>query len=98
MKKVIICGIDTAKLPKINDKQCREYFVRLANGDMSVREELIVCNMRLVLSVMRRFNTAKVSADDMFQAGVIGLIKAIDNFNLAFDVSPSTYIVPMMFV
>lgn len=96
MKKVIICGIDTAKLPKINDKQCREYFVRLANGDTSVREELIVCNMRLVLSVMRRFNTAKVSADDMFQAGVIGLIKAIDNFSLAFDVSPSTYIVPMI--
>ena len=98
MSKVIICGINTSTLPKISDRESKEYLERIANGDERAREEFIVCNMRLILSVIKRFHLKNSNPDDVFQAGCIGLIKAIDNFDLRYDVKFSTYAVPMMFV
>ena len=94
--KVLICGINTATLPKISEKQAKEYLIRIANGDQVAREEFIVANMRLVLSIIKRFKNNNAGADDMFQAGVMGLIKAIDNFDVSYSVKFSTYAVPMI--
>ncbi len=94
--KVLICGINTATLPKISEKQSKEYLIRIANGDQVAREEFIVANMRLVLSIIKRFKNNNAGADDMFQAGVMGLIKAIDNFDVSYSVKFSTYAVPMI--
>ena len=96
MNKVEICGINTSTLPKITEKQSREYLQKIANGDIRARDEFVVCNIRLVLSIIKRFPNAKVAKEDMFQAGMIGLIKAIDNFNIDYGVSLSTYAVPMI--
>lgn len=96
MAKVVICGVDTSTLPKLSEKQSIALLERIANGDGSAREDFIVANLRLVLSVIKRFWAKKASSDDMFQAGSIGLIKAIDNFNLSFGVKFSTYAVPMI--
>ena len=95
MSKVVICGINTATLPKITGKQSEEMLERIACGDAAAREEFIVANMRLVLSVIKRF-WMKNDSDDMFQAGVTGLIKAVDNFDVKFQVKFSTYAVPMI--
>lgn len=94
--KVVICGVNTATLPKLNEKETNELMIRLKQGDESAREQFIVANMRLVLSVIKRFWTKSKSADDLFQAGCIGLIKAIDNFDLSVGVKFSTYAVPMI--
>ncbi len=94
--KVVICGINTATLPKINDEYSFELLEKIARGDANAREEFIVANMRLVLSVIKRFWAKKISSDDVFQAGCIGLIKAIDNFDLSVGVKFSTYAVPMI--
>ena len=96
--KVVICGVNTATLPKLTEKQTNALLVRLKQGDERAREEFIVANMRLVLSIIKRFHAKNKSADDLFQAGCIGLIKAIDNFDLSVGVKFSTYAVPMMFV
>lgn len=96
MSKVIICGINTSTLPKISDSESKNYLERIANGDQSAREEFIVCNMRLILSVIKRFHLKNSNPDDVFQAGCIGLIKAIDNFDLKYEVKFSTYAVPMI--
>ncbi len=93
--KVVICGINTATLPKITEKQSAEMLAKIAAGDKKAREDFIIANMRLVLSVIKRF-WRKNDSDDMFQAGVTGLIKAIDNFDLKFQVKFSTYAVPMI--
>ena len=96
MQKVVICGINTATLPKFSEAELNELLLRLKNGDERAKEEFIVGNMRLVLSVIKRFHLKNMCADDVFQAGCIGLIKAIDNFDLSVGVKFSTYAVPMI--
>ena len=93
--KVVICGIDTATLPKISENQSAEMLNKIAQGDAKAREDFIIANMRLVLSVIKRF-WRNNNSDDMFQAGMTGLIKAIDNFDVKFNVRFSTYAVPMI--
>jgi len=97
MRKVDICGIDTSKLPLLKNEQMRELFTDLQkNNNLCAREELIYCNLRLVLSVLQRFGNRNEDADDLFQVGCIGLMKAIDNFDLSQNVRFSTYAVPMI--
>ena len=96
MQKVEICGVDTAGLPRLTAKENQELLVRIKDGDKTAREKFIVGNMRLVLSLMKRFRTKNQSSDDVFQAGCVGLIKAIDNFDLSVGVKFSTYAVPMI--
>ena len=94
--KVVICGVNTSTLPKISAEQQEVLLSKIAKGDEEAREQFIVANMRLVLSVIKRFWAQKISSDDVFQAGCIGLIKAIDNFDLSVGVRFSTYAVPMI--
>ncbi len=96
MKKVDIVGIDTSSLPKLSNAQTLEMLHRIRNNDLEARQQFIFANMRLVLSVIQKYIHAKNNYDDLFQVGCIGLIKAIDNFNPAFNVKFSTYAVPMI--
>ena len=96
INKVEICGVNTAKLPVISASKMRELFVILQGGELSAREKLIHGNLRLVLSVIQRFNNRGEYVDDLFQVGCIGLMKAIDNFDLSQNVKFSTYAVPMI--
>lgn len=96
MNKVEICGVNTAKLPVLNNKEMRKLFTRMQSGDLQSREQLVNGNLRLVLSVIQRFNNRGELVDDLFQVGCIGLIKAIDNFDLSQNVKFSTYAVPMI--
>lgn len=96
LNKVEICGVNTAKLPVLSNAKMRELFRALTGGDISAREKLIGGNLRLVLSVIQRFNNRGENVDDLFQVGCIGLMKAIDNFDLAQNVKFSTYAVPMI--
>ncbi len=95
--KVEICGVDTSKLPVLSNEEMRELFIRMQEeGDLSAREELVNGNLRLVLSVIQRFNNRGEYVDDLFQVGCIGLMKSIDNFDLSHNVRFSTYAVPMI--
>lgn len=94
--KVEISGINTAKLPLLTREEAKELFRTMKNGDESARNTLIQGNLRLVLSVMKKFEGRNENADDLFQVGCVGLIKGIDNFNVELDVFPSTYLVPMI--
>ncbi|MGI6169842.1 MAG: RNA polymerase sporulation sigma factor SigG [Christensenellales bacterium] len=94
--KVEICGVDTSKLPVLSAEKMTELFTRIQQGDKSAREEFIGGNLRLVLSIIQRFNNRGENADDLFQIGCIGLIKAIDNFDVTLNVKFSTYAVPMI--
>ena len=94
--KVEICGVNTAKLKVLKSSETQELLLKAKAGDMGAREELIAGNLRLVLSVIQRFANRGENADDLFQVGCIGLIKAIDNFNTDLDVKFSTYGVPMI--
>ncbi|TCO79293.1 RNA polymerase sporulation sigma factor SigG [Marinisporobacter balticus] len=96
INKVEICGVNTSKLPVLTNKEMRKLFERIYAGDLSAREEFIQGNLRLVLSVIQRFNNRGEHVDDLFQVGCIGLIKAIDNFDLSHNVKFSTYAVPMI--
>ena len=96
INKVEICGVNTAKLPVLTNKEKDELFIRIKNGDETAREELIQGNLRLVLSVIQRFSGRGENADDLFQVGCVGLIKAIDNFDVTLNVQFSTYAVPMI--
>ena len=96
MQKVEICGIDTSMLTTLSESEKRDLLEKSRNGDMAAREKLTLGNLRLVLSVIRRFSPKNDTADDLFQVGCIGLIKAIDNFDPSFDVKFSTYAVPMI--
>ncbi len=96
MNKVEICGVNTAELPVLTNEQMRVLFRRMQEGDKSARSELIQGNLRLVLSVIQRFNNRGEPVDDLFQVGCIGLMKAIDNFDLSQNVRFSTYAVPMI--
>lgn len=94
--KVEICGVNTSKLKVLKNEETMDLLRRTKNGDMDAREQLISGNLRLVLSVIQKFMGRGESADDLFQVGCIGLIKAIDNFNVDLDVKFSTYGVPMI--
>ncbi len=95
--KVVICGVNTSKLPLLTEQEKEALFARMDKGDKSAREEFINGNLRLVLSVIQRFaNSNEESADDLFQVGCIGLIKALDNFDRSMNVKFSTYAVPMI--
>ena len=94
--KVEICGVNTSKLPVLTNKEMRELFDLIHQGDEDARETFIQGNLRLVLSVIQRFNNRGENLDDLFQVGCIGLIKAIDNFDLSQNVKFSTYAVPMI--
>lgn len=96
VNKVEICGVNTAKLPVLSGSKMRNLLERLKAGERSAREELINGNLRLVLSVIQRFNNRGEFVDDLFQVGCIGLMKAIDNFDLSQNVKFSTYAVPMI--
>lgn len=94
--KVEICGVDTSKLPVLKNDEMRKLFKELQGGDLSARETLVNGNLRLVLSVIQRFNNRGEYVDDLFQIGCIGLMKSIDNFDLGQNVKFSTYAVPMI--
>ncbi len=96
LQKVEICGVDTSGLPLLTAKENEELMRRLKEGDAAAREKFIVGNMRLVLSLVKRFWAKNANADDVFQAGCIGLLKAIDNFDVNVGVRFSTYAVPMI--
>ncbi|CAM3832309.1 RNA polymerase sporulation sigma factor SigG [Alicyclobacillus pomorum] len=94
--KVEICGVNTSQLPVLTNGEMRELFQCLQAGELSAREKLVNGNLRLVLSVIQRFNNRGEYVDDLFQVGCIGLMKAIDNFDLGQNVRFSTYAVPMI--
>ena len=94
--KVEICGVDTSKLPLLSTEEKKELLIKIKNGDKEARKKFINGNLRLVLSVIRRFFRKGENADDLFQVGCVGLIKAIDNFELEQNVQFSTYAVPMI--
>lgn len=94
--KVEICGVDTAKLPVLKNEEMRKLFREMQSGEISAREKLVNGNLRLVLSVIQRFNNRGEYVDDLFQVGCIGLMKSIDNFDLGQNVKFSTYAVPMI--
>lgn len=96
MYKVEICGVNTSKLPLLSTKEKEELIIKVKNGDKAARERYIKCNLRLVLSVVKRFSGNGENMDDLFQIGCIGLIKAIDNFDMSLNVKFSTYAVPMI--
>ncbi len=96
ISKVEICGVNTAKLPVLTNDEMQALFVKIKAGDLKAREEFIQGNLRLVLSIIQRFNRRGEPVDDLFQIGCIGLIKSIDNFDLSHNVRFSTYAVPMI--
>lgn len=95
-RRVYICGIDTSSLPKLTSAQSLELLQKIKSGDEVAKDYYIYCNMRLVLSVAQRFVTCKENMDDIFQVGCVGLMKAIDNFDITLNVQFSTYAVPMI--
>jgi len=96
LNKVEICGVNTSKLPILKAEEKEELFRRIKQGDEEARELYIKGNLRLVLSVIKRFSNSSENMDDLFQIGCIGLIKAIDNFDTTLNVKFSTYAVPMI--
>ena len=94
--KVELCGVNTSELSLLDDDEKKGLLDRIKLGDSSARNELICGNLRLVLSIIKRFSARKENADDLFQVGCLGLIKAVDNFNTELDVKFSTYAVPMI--
>lgn len=94
--KVEISGVDTSKLPTLSSDELHKLLIEVKKGDIEARERFIHCNLRLVLSVVQRFSNRGEHPDDLFQVGCIGLLKAIDNFDLKHEVKFSTYAVPMI--
>ncbi len=96
INKVEICGVNTSELPVLKNNQMTELLIKIKGGDEVARQEFVRGNLRLVLSVIQKFNNRGENIDDLFQIGCIGLIKAIDNFDLSQNVRFSTYAVPMI--
>ena len=96
INKVEIASVNTAKLPMLSNEEKNELLIKIKNGDKEAREKFANGNLRLVLSVVQRFNGRGENADDLFQIGCVGLIKAIDNFDTSLNVQFSTYAVPMI--
>ena len=93
--KVDISGVNTSSIKVLTNKEMQELFRKAKNNDIKARDELIKGNLKLVLSILKKFNQVKENKDDLFQIGCIGLIKAIDNFDSNFGVKFSTYCVPI---
>lgn len=96
MRKVTICGMDTSSLPKLSAAESEELLRRIGEGDEEAKERFLNANMRLVLSVVGRFSASRESADDLFQAGMVGMMKALNNFDRSLGMRFSTYAVPMI--
>lgn len=96
LNKVEICGVNTSELPLLSEEEKKDLFEKIEKGDSEAREQYIKGNLRLVLSVIQRFTGNQANADDLFQVGCIGLMKAVDNFDRTLDVKFSTYAVPMI--
>ena len=96
LNKVEICGVNTSRLPVLKPEEKKELFQKIKKGDLYAREQYIKGNLRLVLSVIKRFQNSNEKADDLFQIGCIGLMKAVDNFDDTLNVKFSTYAVPMI--
>ncbi|MGN0394619.1 MAG: RNA polymerase sporulation sigma factor SigG [Coprococcus sp.] len=96
INRVMICGVNTSKLPVLSEDEKNQLFDKMEQGDTKARQTFIEGNLRLVLSVIQRFSNANENPDDLFQVGCIGLIKAIDNFDRTLNVKFSTYAVPMI--
>ena len=96
LNKVEICGVNTSELPLLSNEEKENLFLRIEHGDKAAREKYVKGNLRLVLSVIQRFSNNHEHADDLFQVGCIGLMKAVDNFDRSLDVKFSTYAVPMI--
>ena len=96
LSKVVISGVDTAKLPVLTREEAKALFLRARAGDEEARAQLIQGNLRLVLSVIKRFDGRSEDPDDLFQVGCVGLIKGVDNFDPGMETLPSTYLVPMI--
>lgn len=96
LNKVEICGVNTSELPLLSDEEKENLFIQIEQGNMDAREQYVKGNLRLVLSVIQRFSSNHEHADDLFQVGCIGLMKAIDNFDRTLNVKFSTYAVPMI--
>ena len=94
--KVEICGVNSSELKILSDEEKKSLLIQSKNGNTAARQELINGNLRLVLSVVQRFTGRRENLDDLFQVGCIGLVKAVDNFNVELDVKFSTYAVPMI--
>lgn len=94
--KVFVCGVDTSKLPKLTNAESEELLIKIKAGDAQAREHFLLCNLRLVLSIVHRFNCSKEQVDDVFQVGCLGLVKSLNNFDLKHKVMFSTYAVPMI--
>ncbi len=94
--KVVICGVDTSTLPKFSAQELADLMQKLKNGDEEAKQQFIYGNMRLVLSVVQRFSNRKENMDDLFQVGCVGLLKAVENFDITLNVKFSTYAVPMI--
>lgn len=95
VNKVEICGVNTSEIPVMKDVEMQDMLDKIRQGDTELRERFITGNLRLVLSVIQRFQNRGESMDDLFQVGCIGLIKALDNFDTSHGVKFSTYAVPM---
>ena len=93
LNKVEICGVNTSELPLLSDEEKENLFIQIEQGNMDAREQYVKGNLRLVLSVIQRFSSNHEHADDLFQVGCIGLMKAIDNFDRTLNVKFSTYAV-----
>lgn len=96
MKRVYICNINTSEIPRLTAEQTQSILEKIKRGDEASKNEFIYCNMRLVLSIAQRFADTKESMDDIFQVGCVGLMKAVDNFDMNLNVKFSTYAVPMI--
>ena len=96
MSKVTVCGVDTGSLPRLTAAESNELLIRIENGDAEAKELFVRANMRLVLSVVGRFSASRESADDLFQAGMVGLMKSISGFDRSYGMRFSTYAVPMI--
>lgn len=96
LNKVYLCGVNTSKLPVLSEEEKKRLFDRIEEGDARARQQFIEGNLRLVLSVVSRFNNSGENTDDLFRVGCIGLIKALDNFDRSLNVKFSTYAVPMI--
>ena len=96
INKVEIAAVNTAKLPVLSNEEKNELLIKIKNGDKNARDRFVEGNLRLVLSVVQRFNGRGENPDDLFQIGCVGLIKAIDNFDNTLNVQFSTYAVPMI--
>lgn len=94
--KVEICGVNTANINVLSSEETKQLFIDMKNGDRTARDKLVEGNLKLVLSILKRFSNKVDNLDDLFQVGCLGLVKAIDNFDTSYDVKLSTYACPMI--